>query len=702
MLRNVSRSVHTQFVYVCLCLLLTTVSVQALSPYSLNDGDIIIKMTGRYRPESFFGKNISLLNNCNRFDKLFWARHTLDMGWHMTYGHVTYGREVASFKVDWRNKARWGDSTSIASTTQTETRSLDELGRSHKHAFPLLISWLREIWFEFDISQALGLTFSTEPTFKLGAFPFELGRGIALGAAFAVGPEFLGFYNDVAINQFAFGAKLSDTFLQDTLSFDMYVALLQNRAGSLGQTGAILLAQQFGRRDCPERGPYKINFAAASRVKWTVFETEKMGKLVFEPYGVFNHDPEQRVEFAADSVSKLFTLGLAAEYVGKRYEVGFDYAVNMGHQLVKGWDRNHNQLENRNGTPVVVNSHVFVNIDPENSTQTTTNKNDPTKFKVINSKNTVGAPPTALGCASNEPLVQPYGKSVQTLIDCAVEDEQFNGALIGQVDNYSKAVGAPLPKDGSGCPDDVNKDKLFNATNRYRNEYTNTYEGWMIIGDAALWLIEKQLRLAVTGGIASGDANPNEMNMDGKYSGFIPLQEIYVGKRVPSVFLLGSGGKLNRPLSQPRNNKQAPSKFASAVNGFTNLILAGGGVLWQPADNDRNLSIRPNIIAFWQHFPGFKFNVTTGKDTDEIASSYLGLELNIFFDYMMFENTKFFIVSSLFIPGKHFSDIKGRPIDASQEQRLNRFNRTSITGVSVPNIGDDYAFTFNVGMEVKF
>ena len=666
-------------------------TLQALSPVSFNDGDIVVKMTGRYRPETFLGKNISLLNNCNRFDKLWWARHTLDMGWYLTYGHKTYGQEVAAFKVDWRNKARWGDSTSIASTTQTETRSLDEVARPHKHAFPRLISWVREIWLEFDVSQALGLSFSTEPKFKLGAFPFELGRGIALGSAYAVGPEFLGFYSDAAIDQFAFGAKLSDTFLNDTVAFDFYTAILQNYAGSLSQTGAIVLAQQFDRRECPERGPYKINFAAASRVKWTVFDSKDMGKLIFEPYGVFNHDPEQRVEFTADAVSKLFTLGLAAEYVGDRYEVGFDYAVNMGHQMVKSWDRNHNQLENRNGKPVVVNSHVVVNIDPENATQSA-NGNDPTKFKAVNAKNTI----------DNMLLAQSYGKTAQNIIDTAVQCEEFNGIQIGEVAGFTDAVDAPVPNNGAGAPDNSNKDKFFNATNRYREGYTNSYEGWMIVGDAAVWLIKDQLRLAVTGGCASGDANPNEINMDGKYSGFIPLQEVYFGKRVPSVFLLGSGGQLNRPLSQPRNNLQAPSRFASAVNGFTNLILGGGGLLWKPETEDRNVSFNPNIIAFWQHFPGFKFDAMTGKDTNEMASSYLGLELNMFFDYMMFDNTKFFIVSSLFVPGKHFSDIKGRPINADQERRLNRVNRTSITGAPIPNIGDDYAFTFNIGIEVKF
>lgn len=702
MSQNLHSSSFADAFYKILCIFSLFGVLQSLSAHTFSDGDILVNMTGRYRPESFFGKNVSLLNNCNRFDKLFWARHTFDMGCLVSYGHKTYGKEVLTFKVDWRNKARWGDPTSIASTTQTETRSLDEIGRSHSHAFPRLISWLREIWLEYDIAQALGLTFSTKPIFKLGAFPFEVGRGIALGSAYAVGPEFLGFYNDGAIDQFAFGAKISDVFLQDTVAFDFYVGLLQNRAGSLGQTGALLLTQEYGRRDCPERGPYKINFVTASRVKWTVFDTPKMGKFIVEPYAVFNHDPEQRVEFSADSESKLFTLGCAAEYVGDRYELGFDYAVNMGRQRVKGWDRNINQLENRNGRPVVVNSHVYANINPEDVTQVIINKNDPTKFKAVNAKNTVSAAPASAACVESDALVQSYGKTAQALIESSVQDAQFNGAALGQVENYSDAVVAPMPNNGSSCPDITYKDILFNAPDRYRNEYTNAYAGWMFVGDAAVWLIEKKLRLAITGGVTSGDANPNEINMDGTYSGFIPLQEIYSGKRVQSVFLLGSGGQLNRPLSQPRNNRQEPSGFASAVNGFTNLVLVGGGALWKPETGSRKVSINPNILAFWQQFPGFKFDAMKGKDTDEMASSYLGLELNIFFDYMMFENTKLFIVSSLFVPGKHFSDIKGRPITSSQEQRLNRFNRTSITGAPIPNIGDDYAFTFNIGMEVKF
>lgn len=672
-------------------------NTHALTPVEYNDGDISVKLTGMYRPESFWGRNVNLLNDCNKFDRLFWARHTLDMGMHLGYGYKTYGEEVFAFDMSWRNKARWGDASSIASTTQTETRALDELGREHKHAFPRLISWVREMWLEFDIARSVGLVLPTNPKFKLGAFPFVLGRGIALGAAYAVGPEFLGFYSDAAIDQFAFGAKISDTFIKDVLDFDFYVGLLQNKSGSVSQTGALIAAQQYGRRDMPERGPYKINFAVASRFKWKVFNSPTYGKFELEPYGVFNHDPEQRVEFTADAESKLLTLGLAGEYNSNRFELGFDYAVNLGHQFVKGWDRNHNQLENRNGLPTVVNSHVLANINPGDTAQVA--NNDVTKFKAINARNTV----------DSSPQLQNYGKTVQGIIDSSEQSQQFNSAQLASsttsgVSGYTDAVKAPIATNGATPPVVIaaQKDTLYNAANRFRDPYKNEYEGWMAVGDAAFWLIPKELRLAVTGGIASGDANPNEVNMDNSYGGFIPLQEFYVGKRVPSVFLLGSGSRLSRPLSQPRNNLQAPNKFASVVNGFSNIILAGGGLQWQPASSERKVRVRPNILGFWQHFPGVKFDATTGKDLNELAASYLGLELNLFFDYMMFENTKFFIVASVFVPGKHFSDIKGRPINSDQERRLNRFNRTSIVGTPIPNIGDNPAFTFNVGMEINF
>ena len=53
------------------------------------------------------------------------------------------------------------------------------------------------------------------PTF--GAFPFELGRGIALGTAYAVDASDLGFYSENAIDQYAFGGKFLEILLRINL-----------------------------------------------------------------------------------------------------------------------------------------------------------------------------------------------------------------------------------------------------------------------------------------------------------------------------------------------------------------------------------------------------------------------------------------------------------------------------------------------------
>ncbi len=80
----------------------------------------------------------------------------------------------------------------------------------------------------------------------------------------------------------------------------------------------------------------------------------------------------------------------------------------------------------------------------------------------------------------------------------------------------------------------------------------------MIVADAAYTIARPQIKVAIAGGYASGDENPNkdledpnDSNVDGDFSGFIGLQEIYTGKRVRSGFLLSGAGRIPRVLSFP-------------------------------------------------------------------------------------------------------------------------------------------------------
>jgi len=636
-------------------LLLNTPSLAA--KMSATFGDYEYAFSGKFRPESFYAKNFSLLNNSIDADQVWYARHILDMDLDVLYGRQSYGEPVAEFYFTLRNKAVWGDPSSIASTTETEIKILDAVGKGHKHDIPRHFFWMREGWLRLDLSELLHLPFTNKHSLTLGAFSFRLGRGIALGDAFAVGPDFLGYYTEMNVDQFAFGGKLSGNIVEGALSYDLYTGILQNKSASLGDTGARIYSQEYERVFHAERGFGSVNFVVAGRLDWTVFNTPQLGALHVEPYGLFNHDPEQKVEFLADASSKLGTLGMASDYRGSVFEFGFDYAFNLGQQRVRGWDRNQIKDENRDGYVVLSNSHVV-------------DQNGKKILFVANS-------------------------AEQKIIDCTFENETQNGVTIGSV---TKQVTVCNADNFSVCQ---NKDVLLiNKNNRYRDPYTNKYKGWMFVTDGALWVYKKDLQVAVMAGIASGDDNPNLETIDGDYTGFIGLQEMYSGDRVKSAFVLGGAGKLRRPLAEP-NSLQAPSRFARSLSRFTDLVFTGAAIKWDPRGWANDILIHPNIIAYWEDKPINKFDPFTKKELNQHASTFLGIETNVFFHYFPIKNLKLFVVGSIFIPGQHYTDIRGKPLTPDQDAELDLLDQTGATQ-TIPNLGDSTAFTVNAGFEFRF
>ncbi len=631
----------SKFLLLCLYFF-TTFQISNLYSFQTSYGDFEYHITSKFKPESFFGKNISLLNNKNETDKIWFSRHTLDLNFDALWGQKTYEHTIAQFYFTLRNKAIWGNPESITRTTEAESKvdGLEAVGRPHRHGIPRHILWMREGWLKFDLSEALDLSLSNKHSFTIGAFSFELGRGIALGDAYAVGPEILGFYTDSAVDQYAFGGKFSGDIIADQLSYDLYAAILQNRSSNLGETAEKILGQEFGRLKRQQRGFGKINFVIAGHVLWHVFNN-RLGKFYLEPYGLFNHDPEQEVEFLGDATSKLGTIGLAGEYAGDKIEFGFDYAVNLGQQRVKGWDRNKIIKENRDGMVVLVNDKV-------------------------------------LNTADSKKILYVNGSDAQNIINETFRDESQNGREIGKVTEVGFVKG-----------DVDNPIVLKNANDRFRNPFTNKFEGWMFIADAAWWIYKKDLQLTFVVGVASGDDNPNIETKDGVFSGFIGLQELYSGKRVKSAFLLGGAGKLNRPLSQPTEN-EAPSKFANVVSGFTNLVFVGGGLHWIPQNADKYIKVNPNTIVYWQE-----------KQIGQ-ARTFLGVESDIFVYFNMLEQMQLFFVASAFFPGSLYKDRSGVPLTSSQDEKLDRLDVTGFEEDPIPNLGNDIAFTINFGLDYKF
>src|SRR5438128_413740 len=80
---------------------------------ALEEYDIDVFFNGKFKPEMFWAKNYSLLNNNNAFDRVFYVRHTLDYSMFFDQGLQEYEFSVLSGKIAARNKAIWGDPTSL-------------------------------------------------------------------------------------------------------------------------------------------------------------------------------------------------------------------------------------------------------------------------------------------------------------------------------------------------------------------------------------------------------------------------------------------------------------------------------------------------------------------------------------------------------------------------------------------------------------
>lgn len=621
-------------------------------------GDSKFELRSKYRNDIFtWGKNLSLLNSCNPNDKyIVPGKHTFDMSFIYHYGLASRGYDVLKVVGTLRNRYVFGDAEASAATARTSIKDLEVVFGEHSHPLTLLLPIIRELWMEMTLNDVVGFASNYRQTFTFGVFPFQLGRGISLGDAYAVVPDLLGYNPANAVQQYAPGFKFSGALMEDEeLTYDAYVEIVDNRSDSFDNVNLRLLGQQYGRRFNPARGFGKLNYILAGRFIWTPWDQQGK-KLSLEPYGLYNNEREQRIEFLGDASSKLGTVGLALEAEYGNFEWGFDTAFNFGHQCVYGWDRNIITKELRNGLPYYVNSKVVATVDGQ------PNVNDVAKKKVV----------------------YVPGSDAQNAIETGAQAQDLNNQLI----------------DGT---------TMKNAADRFSDPYKNKYKGKMFVLDAAYWFSRPQIKWAWAVGMATGDVPPNrdleeinDSSIDGDYKGFIGLQEIYAGTRVRSALLLSGASRIPRVSAFPAPTYPG-DKSATVVTRFTNIAF-GGTALWMDYTVcGRNFKINPNILVYGQEHATRIFDRLAGDFAKgRFASKFFGTELNAFLEAMLMPDLKLFAVMAVFIPGTHFYDIQGLPITPDQVRALDEFDRTGFLREKVPFLGDSPAYYLNMGFEYKF
>lgn len=664
-------------------------------PFEYTYGSSVFRWENKIKFDGTYTKNAKLLNdrNCDLDKVVVPGKFTWDSGLHHYFRNEGCDWDTLHMKVGIRMKGIFGAPQSALRTGPAIIKDLEVVAGAHNHPIEIIIPFVRELWGEFLLNDLLHINFGHKHYFTMGIFPYSLGRGISLGDAYAMPPDFIGWDPASAVDQYAPGFKLAGTLIDDHwLDYDLYAAIDDNFSDSFNAVNLKTQGQFYGHRINQARGFGIIDYTLAGSLKWTPLDT-KTCKFYMQPYALYNDTRAQRVEVPGDASSKLGTIGLAFDMTKGNFEFGFEVARNFGHQSVKGLDRN----------VITKESRITVSFDPVTGLPT----GDINVPIFVNSHVVTAPTDPALksvkaGYNVDKNMQAAIDAPMKTSTSCS-ELEQLNGQIIPDVGVLNpNGIENPIP--------------IKNAVDRFRDPYCNKFCGKMFVADAS-YKIKSNLKFAGTVGYASGDENPNkdldelgDSSVDGTYCGFIGLQEMYSGKRVRSLIVLNGSGKFPRVLSYPVSNQFNPgivavpqNEFPSVIySHFTNLTFVGFGVWYETEDCYRKWEINPNILTYWQPFPPRIFDVINNVTIESRANKHLGTELNLYVDTFVQPGLRLFLATGFFISGKYYDDVKGHPLTKAEKTYLDSRDRTGEQSEFTPTLGNDNAFFLNAGIEYRF
>ncbi|MCF7900383.1 hypothetical protein K9K77_02635 [Candidatus Babeliales bacterium] len=541
------------------------------------DAGFALTTSGKISHGFGFGSNTALLNDVaqgylGKVDKSFTFRTSFD--WTLNFLHS----EGVESQVSLRSKSVWGNSKQNKTTTESIKLQEPFIG-SHSHDLEPRILYVREAWLKLNLDDLCGRSIGNQ-TVTVGSFGFQVGRGIAFGDAFAVNAKSLGFYSNSTVDMYAPGMKLAGNVWTESIKYNLYGSLSQNKSTSLSETTTQSydqLIRNGGYVTSFSRGYGAVDANFISNLQIILFENEeKHMKFSLEPYTVFNYNALQKIDDEGDAKSKMATFGFGGELEYGRFELGFEGAFNKGHQDVYAWDRNKVTFQTNSTTGAIeqVYSHIY---------------------------NEVGLT-TKLAYTGDTSTYRPTSGISSTM----------NSAQIGATGKYNSAT-------------------------RFRDAYKNLYKGSMFVADASVYLYKRDFKVSLEGGYASGDVNPNTQKTGSErdYNGFVSFQEQYYGKRVKSLLLLNS---LVRPTPLAESANYIPG-----IDGFSDIKYVGFGATYAPESSKRKLNITSNILAGWQDQSAFKFGSTTENASSSLGVELnTSMSLQLFKDVKFKTDVAFF------------------------------------------------------------
>ena len=105
--------------------------------------------------------------------------------------------------------------------------------------------------------------------------------------------------------------------------------------------------------------------------------------------------------------------------------------------------------------------------------------------------------------------------------------------------------------------------------------------------------------------------------------------------------------------------------------------------------------------GYWQHAATTKFDISTGLSSTDLADKFLGTEWNAFIKIGLSDDVVMNLSGAVFVPGKHYDDIKGKPFNSAQRKALDSVNETSIPS-NLPVLGNNTSYSFTMGLTYSF
>ena len=574
-------------------------------PFTISRGDADFTIGGRVRVDYFYDDNVYMLNN-NIPDMEQYFKEAIDLTFAASYGREKYGHNAVDIFADLRHKGAWGKALAYAdkdggagnmSSIKFENTSSTIFGH-HAHTSGKTLTWFYEAWLRFSLNAALGIKGTDIQYLKFGWFPFDMGRGIALGSYYGTNKELIGLYN-YNEDKAAPGINLTGEIIKDRLRYDVYYARFEEHGKSFDDVVNIDKRYIVGRRTTPWRGVSKDNDLISGRIKWKALKSNKDGELYFEPYIFYNAASDERIDFPIDSKTNWGSYGMQIEYAYKNFECGGECALNYGKEHAFHIDQDRTNIRNRDGYLKEEHPRIL---------------------------DALGGQPVAVTPDSDAAAQQPvYENNVQ----------------------IDRAHGA-------------SKDTpFFNADDRFRNAYINKLDGWMTVVDGAYTFASWNLRIALAYGYASGDDNPHVTTTNKTYHGFVGLHENYNGgKRVKSMLILDERDLL-RPVIQNANGRVSASRdihFSDLQlvglglkwmpkTSIRNLIIWPNILGFWSTHRMHKYDQSTRLLS-----------------ATEYARSFLGTEANVWTSCNLVTDLLLFANFAVFIPGGFYADMKGVPV----------------------------------------